>query len=93
VELCQTGEEDWPVKKPGMVAVPCLLLGWWQNEVIFDNILLTDSEEEAAEYRAKYWKPKFEKEQQLAKEKTEKDAEDRKAKEPKLSFKVQYSTV
>lgn len=60
--------------------------------MIFDNILLTDSEEEAAEYRAKYWKPKFEKEQKLAKEKADKESEERKAKQPKLSFKVQANS-
>lgn len=57
--------------------------------MIFDNILLTDSEEEAAEYRAKYWKPKFEKEMKLLKEKEAKETEERKSKEPKVSFKVQ----
>eukprot|EP00271_Cylindrocystis_brebissonii_P013302 TRINITY_DN33038_c0_g1_i1.p1 TRINITY_DN33038_c0_g1~~TRINITY_DN33038_c0_g1_i1.p1 ORF type:complete len:587 (+),score=164.23 TRINITY_DN33038_c0_g1_i1:221-1981(+) len=67
------------LERPNLEPVAAVGIEIWtmSDGFVFDNILVTDDEAAAAEYRATTWKPKFEKESALEKER--RAAEEKKA--------------
>eukprot|EP00897_Mesotaenium_endlicherianum_P000928 jgi/Mesen1/10836/ME000093S10353 len=75
--------------RPNLENVAAVGIEIWtmSDGIMFDNILVTDDENAAAEIRETAWKVKFEKEKELDKEKREKEAAERKKALPQKDLK------